>query len=102
MLIVRHALHDVILAAIATNKIGIILFIGFRFLGWFYSGLPKILIFGKSESMTKDHMSDAVTNRSESWLARNTNKSLFIAHIVLVNKIGYLFLAKWRHKDTSF
>lgn len=66
MLIVRHALHDVILAAIATNKIGIILFIGFRFLGWFYSGLPKILIFGKSENMTKIHLSDVVAIRIKS------------------------------------
>ena len=66
MLIVRHALHDVILAAIATNKIGIILFIGFRFLGWFYSGLLKILIFGKSENMTKIHLSDVVAIRIKS------------------------------------
>jgi hypothetical protein len=47
VLIVRHALHDVILAAIATNKIGIILFIGFRFFGLVLFRAPENFNFGE-------------------------------------------------------
>ncbi len=48
------------------------------------------------------HALQLVMPTATQTIATNMNKSLFIVHVVLVNKIGYLFLSERRHKDASF